>query len=64
MPRPRWPDSTNPVSDIPGVVQVEYDETIWASRDTHRNKRLEAKLHRQAKRLGYQLVPIPELPAA
>jgi transposase len=44
--------------------QVEYDETIWASRDTHRTKRIEAKLHRQAKRLGYKLVPIPELPAA
>lgn len=44
--------------------QVEYDETIWASRDTHRTKRLEAKLHRQAKQLGYQLVPIPVLPAA
>jgi transposase len=44
--------------------QVAYDETIWASRDTHRTKRIEAKLHRQAKRLGYKLVPIPELPAA
>lgn len=44
--------------------QVEYDETIWASRDTHRTKRIEDKLHRQAKRLGYRLVPILELPAA
>jgi hypothetical protein len=38
--------------------QVEYDETIWEARDAHSEKRLEAKLKRQAKRLGYQLVPI------
>jgi len=38
--------------------QVEYDESIWATRDAHREKRLEIKLKRQAKLLGYQLVPI------
>jgi transposase len=38
--------------------QVEYNESIWASRDAHREKRLEMKLKRQAKQLGYQLVPI------
>ena len=38
--------------------QVEYDETIWDARDTQRKKRLEAKLKRQAKQLGYELVPI------
>jgi transposase len=38
--------------------QVEYDESIWASRDAYREKRLEIKLKRQAKQLGYQLVPI------
>jgi hypothetical protein len=38
--------------------QVEYDETLWATRDAQREKRLEAKLKRQAKRLGYDLVPI------
>jgi len=38
--------------------QVEYDETIWDTRDAQREKRLEAKLKRQAKRLGYELVPI------
>ena len=38
--------------------QVEYDESIWAARDAHREKRLEMKLKRQAKQLGYQLVPI------
>jgi hypothetical protein len=43
--------------------QVEYDETIWEARDSQREKRLEAKLKRQAKRLGYELVPI-ELKAA
>ena len=40
--------------------QVEYDETIWASRDAHREKRLETKLKRQAKQLGYQLLPIEQ----
>ena len=44
--------------------QVEYDETIWAARDAARAQRLEAKLRRQAKGLGYQLIPIPEQPAA
>jgi transposase len=38
--------------------QVEYDETIWDARDTEREKRREAKLKRQAKQLGYELVPI------
>ena len=38
--------------------QVEYDETIWDARDAEREKRLEAKLKRQAKQLGYELVPI------
>ncbi len=38
--------------------QVEYDETLWATRDAQREKRLEAKLKRQAKPLGYELVPI------
>jgi hypothetical protein len=39
--------------------QVEYDETTWAARNAEREKRLEAKLKRQAKRLGYELVPLP-----
>ena len=38
--------------------QVEYDESIWATRDAHREKRFEMKLKRRAKQLGYQLVPI------
>ena len=38
--------------------QVEYDETIWVTRDIQREKRLEAKIKRQAKQLGYELVPI------
>jgi len=38
--------------------QVEYDENIWDARDAEREKRLEAKLKRQAKQLGYELVPI------
>jgi transposase len=40
--------------------QVEYDESIWATRDAHREKRLEMKLKRQAKLLGYQLVPMKQ----
>ena len=44
--------------------QVEYDATIWAARDAARARTLEAKLRRQAKSLGYQLVPMPEQPAA
>jgi len=38
--------------------QVEYDQTIWNARDTQREKRFEAKLKRQAKQLGYELIPI------
>ena len=38
--------------------QVEYDETIWDARDAAREKRLQARLKRQAKQLGYELVPI------
>jgi hypothetical protein len=44
--------------------QVEYDETLWAARDAQRQKRLEEKIKRQAKQLGYQLVPIEGQPAA
>jgi transposase len=44
--------------------QVEYDETIWARRDTDRLKYWETKLKRQAKQLGYELIPIEEKPAA
>jgi hypothetical protein len=38
--------------------RVEYDETIWEARDAQRERRLGAKLKRQTKRLGYELVPI------
>lgn len=38
--------------------QVEYEESIWAARDAQREKRFEAKLKRQAKQLGYVLVPV------
>ena len=44
--------------------QVEYDETIWAAKDAQREKRLEARIKRQAKQLGYDLVPIENKPAA
>jgi transposase len=42
--------------------QVEYDETLWAARDAEREKRLQAKIKRQAKQLGYELVPIENNP--
>jgi transposase len=44
--------------------QVEYDPTIWGQRDTHRVQRMEAKLQRQARQMGYQLVRVEEEPAA
>jgi transposase len=44
--------------------QVEYDATLWAQRDTEREKRFEAKLKRQAQQMGYKLVPIEEKSAA
>lgn len=44
--------------------QVEYDETIWATHDLKRKQRLEGRLKRQARQLGYQLVPLQTEPAA
>jgi hypothetical protein len=38
--------------------QIEYDETIWAARDEQRQKRFQDKIKRQARQLGYKLVPI------
>jgi hypothetical protein len=38
--------------------QVEYDGSLWEKRDAMREKRLEARLHKQAARRGYKLVPI------
>jgi len=40
--------------------QVEYDATLWAQRDAQREKRLDAKLKRQAQQRGYKLVPLEE----
>jgi transposase len=40
--------------------QVEYDETIWATRNAERQKRLEQHLKRQAERFGYKLVPVAD----
>jgi transposase len=44
--------------------QVEYDASLWAQRDILREQRMEAKLHRQAAKRGYKLVPIGQQPAA
>ena len=38
--------------------QVEYDASLWAQRDAMREKRLEARLHKQAAQRGYKLVPL------
>ena len=38
--------------------QVEYDASLWAQRDAMREKRLEARLRKQAAQRGYKLVPL------
>lgn len=38
--------------------QVEYDATLWAQRDLMREKRMEARLYKQAAQRGYKLVPL------
>ena len=38
--------------------QVEYDASLWAQRDLMREKRIEAKLLKQAAQRGYKLVPL------
>lgn len=38
--------------------QIEYDDTVWAARDVQRKQRFEQKVIRQARLLGYQLVPV------
>lgn len=44
--------------------QIEYDASLWATRDEMREKRLETRLKMQAARRGYKLVPMEEKPAA
>jgi transposase len=44
--------------------QAEYDASLWAQRDQMREKRIEARLHRQAAQRGYKLVPAEEKTAA
>jgi transposase len=38
--------------------QAEYDSSLWDKRDAMREKRLEARLHKQAAKRGYKLVPL------
>jgi len=38
--------------------QVEYDASLWAQRDAMREKRLDARLQKQAALRGYKLVPL------
>lgn len=42
--------------------QVEYDETTWHQQDLARQRRFEAKIRRQARGLGFELVPIQPVP--
>jgi len=42
--------------------QVEYDQTIWDKQNQERQRRLEARVRRQARNLGFQLVPIQPIP--
>jgi len=42
--------------------QVEYDASLWAKRDAMREKRIEARLQKQAAQRGYKLVPIQPAP--
>ena len=38
--------------------QVEYDASLWAQRDVLREKRIEARLQKQAAQRGNRLVPL------
>ena len=38
--------------------RVEYDTPLWAERDAMREKRIEARLQKQAAQRGYKLVPL------
>lgn len=40
--------------------QVEFGMSHWAKRDAIREKRLDARLHKQAAQRGYKLVPVGE----
>ena len=40
--------------------QIEYDPSLWAKRDEIREKRAEARLHKQAAQRGYKLVPLED----
>jgi transposase len=44
--------------------QVEYDTSLWAERDALRQRRIELRLHKQAAKHGYKLVPVEEKTAA
>jgi len=39
---------------------VDYQAAVWAKRDALRETRFEAKLHQQAAKRGYKLVPAGE----
>jgi hypothetical protein len=40
------------------TTQTEYDKSVWAEEEAARLRRFEAKIKRQASKLGYVLVPV------
>jgi transposase len=40
------------------TTQTEYDKSVWAEQEAARLRRFEAKIKRQASKLGYVLVPV------
>jgi transposase len=42
--------------------QAEFDEALWQATDAQRQQRQQSKLTSQARRLGYQLIPIANAP--
>jgi transposase len=40
--------------------QIEFDHSVWDLSDRHRAQRLQVRLASQAKRLGFQLIPLTE----
>jgi hypothetical protein len=61
----QWPTAAQFASWLGLLIrrQVEYDETIWATRNAGRKRRLEQHLKRQAERMGCRLVPVADMGA-
>ena len=42
------------------TTRQPYDESIFATQESHHQQRIQRKLQKQAKLLGFQLVPIAQ----